>query len=65
MQSIQGDLLTLKEVLAYLKISRSTLLRLMAKQKITGHKVGKQWRFYRKDLQTCVQMISKKTEAAQ
>jgi len=55
MQIIQNDaLLTFKEAMSYLRVSRSTLYRLMWSGQLTGHKVGSTWRFYREDLRACV-----------
>ena len=55
MPMIQDDvLLTFKEAMNYLRVSRSTLYRLMWSGQITGHKVGSTWRFYRDDLRACV-----------
>lgn len=55
MQMIQDDvLLTFKEAMIYLRVSRSTLYRLMWSGQLTGHKVGSTWRFYREDLRSCV-----------
>jgi excisionase family DNA binding protein len=54
-QMIQEDtLLTFKEAMNYLRVSRSTLYRLMWSNQLTGHKVGSTWRFYREDLHACV-----------
>ncbi len=54
-QMIQDDtLLTFKEAMGYLRVSRSTLYRLMWSGQLTGHKVGSTWRFYRDDLRACV-----------
>jgi excisionase family DNA binding protein len=47
-------LLTFKEAMNYLRVSRSTLYRLMWSGQLTGHKVGSTWRFYREDLRACV-----------
>ena len=55
MPVIQDDvLLTFKEAMSYLRVSRSTLYRLMWSGQLTGHKVGSTWRFYRDDLRACV-----------
>ena len=55
MQVIQDDaLLTFKEAMSYLRVSRSTLYRLMWSGQLTGHKVGSTWRFYRDDLRACI-----------
>lgn len=54
-QMIHEDaLLTFKEAMTYLRVSRSTLYRLMWSGQLTGHKVGSTWRFYRDDLRACV-----------
>ena len=47
-------LLTLKEATSYLKISRSTLYKLMEKGEIKGIKIGKVWRFQRKELDSFI-----------
>ena len=47
-------LLTFKEAMSYLRVSRSTLYRLMWSGQLRGHKVGSTWRFYREDLRACV-----------
>ena len=47
-------LLTFKEAMAYLRVSRATLYRLMHAGLLVGHKVGCTWRFYREDLRACV-----------
>lgn len=53
--SITDDvLLTFKEAMGYLRVSRSTLYRLMWSGQLTGHKVGANWRFYREDLRACI-----------
>jgi excisionase family DNA binding protein len=44
------QLLTFKEAMSYLRVSRSTLYRLMESGQLSGYKVGGLWRFYRKDL---------------
>jgi len=55
MQVIQDEvLLTFKEAMSYLRVSRSTLYRLMWSGQLTGHKVGSTWRFDRDDLRACV-----------
>ena len=48
-------LFTFKEAMAYLRVSRSTLLRIMAIGQLKGHKVGNNWRFYVSDVQNCIQ----------
>jgi excisionase family DNA binding protein len=48
------SLLTFKEAMGYLRVSRSTLYRFMEAGQLTGYKVGCSWRFYREDLQACI-----------
>lgn len=43
-------LLTFKEAMEFLRVSRSTLYRLMWSGQLRGHKVGSTWRFYETDL---------------
>ena len=40
-----GDVLTIEELSAYLKIPRSTLYKLVWEGKIPSQKVGRHWRF--------------------
>jgi excisionase family DNA binding protein len=53
--SLQEDtLLTFKEAMSFLRVSRSTLYRLMWSGQLCGHKVGSTWRFYKDDLRSVV-----------
>jgi excisionase family DNA binding protein len=47
-------LLTFKEAMNFLRVSRSTLYRLMWSGQLRGHKVGSTWRFYKQDLRGVV-----------
>jgi excisionase family DNA binding protein len=40
-----GDVLTIQELAAYLKISKSTLYKLVREGKIPSQKIGRHWRF--------------------
>ncbi len=40
-----GDVLTIEELSAYLKISKSTLYKLVREGKVPSQKVGRHWRF--------------------
>ena len=51
---MKEGLLTFKEAISHLRISRSTLYRLMWSGQLTGHKVGSTWRFYKDDVQNCI-----------
>lgn len=55
-QRITADtvLLTFKEAMDFLRVSRSTLYRLMWSGQLRGHKVGSTWRFYESDLLAAV-----------
>jgi excisionase family DNA binding protein len=46
----EATLLTFKEAMDFLRVSRSTVYRLMWSGQLRGHKVGSTWRFYRSDL---------------
>jgi excisionase family DNA binding protein len=39
------DILTIEELSVYLKISKSTLYKLLREGRIPSHKVGRHWRF--------------------
>jgi excisionase family DNA binding protein len=58
MMSQNDTLLNFKEARAYLKISRSTLYRLLWSGALTGYKVGSGWRFYQRDLDACIHPAS-------
>ncbi len=47
-------LLTFKEAMDFLRVSRSTIYRLMWSGQLRGHKVGSTWRFYEADLLAAV-----------
>lgn len=50
----EETLLTFKEAMNFLRVSRSTLYRLMWSGQLCGHKVGSTWRFYKQDLRSVV-----------
>lgn len=39
-------IMTIDELAAYLKISKSTLYKLATEDKLPGQKIGKRWRFH-------------------
>lgn len=45
MDSSQNSILTIDELSAYLKISKSTLYKLVRENKIPAKKIGRNWRF--------------------
>lgn len=50
MKDEPGQILTLDEVAAYLKVGKRTVYRLAAAKKIPAFKVGGIWRFSRTDI---------------
>lgn len=46
----EGEILTLKEVAEYLKVTERTIYRLAGAKKIPAFKVGGTWRFSRVDI---------------
>ena len=58
-----GDpLLTFKEAADYLRVSRSTLTRLIEEEKIDGYKVRSTWRFFRSDLNRALKRQKKELD---
>ena len=47
---MRDEILTLKEVAAYLKLAEKTAYKLAAAGKLPGFKVGGSWRFKREDI---------------
>ena len=45
-----GEIFTLDEVAAYLKVGKRTIYRLVSEKKIPAFKVGGAWRFTRADI---------------
>ncbi|MEX0827623.1 MAG: helix-turn-helix domain-containing protein [Haliea sp.] len=53
-----GEIFTLDEVAAYLKVGRRTVYRLAAARKIPAFKVGGTWRFVRADIDSWIKQQS-------
>jgi excisionase family DNA binding protein len=51
----EETLLTFKEAMSFLRVSRQTIYRLMETRQLVGYKVGSTWRFYLADVKACVQ----------
>jgi excisionase family DNA binding protein len=49
------EILTLKEVAQYLKLTEKTAYRLAAEKKLPGFKVGGSWRFKMSDLEAWIE----------
>lgn len=52
---MSDDILTLKEVALYLKLTEKTAYRLAAEGKLPGFKVGGGWRFKREDIEAWIE----------
>lgn len=53
------QILTIKEVAEYLKLTEKTAYRLAAEGKLPGFKVGGAWRFKREDLEAWIEKQKK------
>ena len=56
--AVQGDILTIREVAAYLKVTERTIYRLAAAKRIPAFKVGGTWRFSRADIEVWIKQQS-------
>lgn len=64
MTHTSGEIVTIKEVAAYLKIGKWTIYRLAQKGEIPAFKLGGSWRFSRSKLESWIaKVIKKKAEA--
>ncbi|MBI4014301.1 MAG: response regulator [Candidatus Rokubacteria bacterium] len=45
--TVGAEILTIRDVAAYLKLPVSTVYRLAERRELPGHKVGRQWRFHK------------------
>ncbi|HIF9434229.1 TPA: helix-turn-helix domain-containing protein [Photobacterium damselae] len=52
---MNDQILTLKEVAAYLKLAEKTSYRLVSEGKLPGFKVGGSWRFKREDIEALIE----------
>lgn len=53
-----GEILTIKQVADYLKVTERTIYRLAAAKKIPAFKVGGTWRFSRAEINQWIQQQS-------
>ena len=58
MKDETGEILTLDDVAAYLKVGKRTVYRLAAAKKIPAFKVGGTWRFSRTDIDMWIKQQS-------
>jgi excisionase family DNA binding protein len=56
--SYEGEILTIKQVAEYLKVTERTIYRLAAAKKIPAFKVGGTWRFSRVDIDSWIKQLS-------
>jgi excisionase family DNA binding protein len=55
----EGDILTLRQVAEFLKVTERTIYRLAAAKKIPAFKVGGTWRFSKAEITEWIQQQSK------
>jgi excisionase family DNA binding protein len=60
--TMDDEILTLKEVAEYLKLAEKTAYRLAADGKLPGFKVGGSWRFKSEDVQKWIEDQKKNNE---
>ncbi|ENM3803677.1 MULTISPECIES: methylation-associated defense system helix-turn-helix domain-containing protein MAD1 [Vibrio] len=59
---MNDQILTLKELAAYLKLAEKTAYRLASEGKLPGFKVGGSWRFKREDLDAWIDTQIQQTD---
>jgi excisionase family DNA binding protein len=57
-KQVLGDVLTIDELAAYLKIAKSTLYKLAQEGRLPGLKVGRHWRFRREAIDRWLESAS-------
>ena len=65
MKDKSDEILTIVELSAYLKISRSTLYKLVGEGKIPSQKVGRHWRFRKVAIDRWLEETNAKTTIVQ
>jgi excisionase family DNA binding protein len=60
MSDVEGEILTLEEVAAYLKAGKRTVYRLAQKGEIPAFKLGGTWRFRQSELDSWIAKSIKK-----
>lgn len=61
-KSIEGEILTIREVADFLKVTERTIYRLAAAKKIPAFKVGGTWRFSRADIDRWIRRQATQTQ---
>ena len=57
-EAVQSEILTIKQVAEYLRVTQRTIYRLAAIKKIPAFKVGGAWRFSRSDISDWIKQQS-------
>jgi len=57
---MDGEIITIKEVAEYLKLTEKTAYRLVAEGKIPGFKVGGAWRFKKAEIEAWIKAEQEK-----
>jgi excisionase family DNA binding protein len=57
MYELQNDVMTIGELAIYLRISKSTLYKLVREGKIPSQKVGRHWRFRKVAIDKWLEML--------
>ncbi len=60
-----SDIMTIKEVASYLKLTEKTAYRLAADNKIPGFKVGASWRFRKSEIDKWISTQEQKSNSKQ
>ena len=61
MAAPSDDIMTMDELAEYLKISKSTLYKLVQDGKLPGQKIGKRWRFHKEAIDEWLKQHPEKT----
>ena len=64
MDELPGDVLTIEELAIYLKISKSSLYKIVREGKIPAQKVGRHWRFLKKAIDRWLEENRPKSESS-
>jgi len=59
---MNSDVMTIREVAEYLKLTEKTAYRLAAEGKIPGFKVGGAWRFRKSEIDTWIEAKTKEAQ---
>jgi len=62
--TIEGGILTIKEIAEYLKVTERTIYRLAAAKQMPAFKIGGSWRFSRQDIDGWIKQQSQQPSAS-